>query len=144
VRGLSPFAYWVDEVASMSPPTPAEETASLASLTGSEPAGGLEPALMRLKLISDAREKNIPWSSIGAALGMSGKEAKASAKRLARYANRRLLEAQARELAADHGGPYGHVLGGIALTARSHVPGSPPIAPEGVLSLPGGDPAPYR
>ena len=126
----------------MSPPTEAEETAALASLSGAKIPGGLEPALMRLKLISDAREKNIPWSVIGSALGMSGKEMKASAKRLARFANRRLLEGQARELAADHEGPYEHQLGDVASTP--YIPYSTPIAPESAVSMPGGDPAPYR
>jgi hypothetical protein len=126
----------------VSPPTPEQETAALAGLAGSQAPGDLDPALLRLRLISDAREKNIPWSSIGSALGMTGKEAKASAKRLARFANRRLLEEQARARAADHGDPYEHQLGDVVSTP--YVPYSTPIAPEAVLSMPGGDPAPYR
>ena len=78
---------WVRDIAS--------EALALLDADGSDDSpADLEPALMRLKLISDAREKGIPWSAIGSALGMTGKEAKASAKRLAAYANRQLLAAQ--------------------------------------------------
>jgi hypothetical protein len=122
----------------VSAPTPAGETAALALLDADGSDGSpadLEPALMRLKLISDAREKGIPWSAIGGTLGMTGKEAKASAKRLARYANRRLFEEQARERAADHGGPYEHVVTGPR-EARDEGPGVASVR----AVLEGGDP----
>jgi hypothetical protein len=75
----------------VSPPTEAEQDQSLARLTGSEAASGIDPDLLRLRLISDARQAGIPWAMIGMSLGgMSGKEAKANAKRLARVVSRRL------------------------------------------------------
>ncbi len=75
----------------MSPPTEAEQDQALARLTGSAPAPGTDRDLLRLRLISDARQAGIPWAMIGMSLGgMSGKEAKAGAKRLARAVGRRL------------------------------------------------------
>lgn len=79
----------------MSPPTDAEQDESLARLTGSTPEPDVDRDLLRLRLISDARSAGIPWSMIGMSLGgMSGKEAKAGAKRLARVVSRRLAVAR--------------------------------------------------
>lgn len=79
----------------MSPPTPEEEDQALASLTGTAVPPGLDRAVTRLRLIGDAREAGIPWARIGASLGgMSGKAAKAAAKRLARDTRRQLAAVQ--------------------------------------------------
>lgn len=139
MTGLSPYAYWVDEVASMSPPTPEQEDAALANLAGAEFPPGLDRAVARLALIARARKNGMPWASIGSALGMDAKTAKATAKRLARDTRRQLI---VQTPPADPGGPYEHELGDVAITP--YIPYSTPIAPESVVSMPGGDPAPYR
>jgi hypothetical protein len=56
------------------------------------------PAVTRLRLIAEARERGITWSAIGATMfgGASGKAAKAAAKRLARNTNRELVAAESR------------------------------------------------
>ena len=79
----------------MSPPSEADQDQALARLAGSPaPKPGPDPDLLRLRLISDARQAGIPWAMIGRTLGgVSGKEAKAKAKRLARDVNRRLTAA---------------------------------------------------
>ena len=89
----------------MSPPTPeqAAEAAdsALAALTGtfteSKPAGDLERNMLRLLLVKKARDRGIPWAIIGRPLGMSGKEAKASMKRLAARTQRTMLAEKSRQ-----------------------------------------------
>ena len=65
------------------------------------PHAKADPAasLARLALIAEARERGITWSAIGATMfgGASGNAAKATAKRLARDANRALVAAGAQE-----------------------------------------------
>lgn len=78
----------------MSTPSPTEQDQALARLAGTAPAPGLDSDLLRLRLISDARQAGIPWAMIGMSLGgMSGKAAKANAKRLAKAVSRRLTAA---------------------------------------------------
>ena len=85
----------------MSPPTPEEEDATLARLTGTftetKPTGDLERNMLRLLLVKKARDADIPWTVIGASLGVSGKEAKASMRRLAAATQRELLATRNRE-----------------------------------------------
>jgi hypothetical protein len=82
----------------VSPPTDAGQDQALARLAGSAPAPGVDPDLLRLRLISDARERGRSWAMIGMALGgVSAKEAKAKTKRLARDTSRRLAAARAIE-----------------------------------------------
>lgn len=80
----------------MTDPDPAQEDAALAALTGTlterRPDSELARNMLRLKLARDAKQAGVPWTAIGAALGMSGKEAKAHMKRLARVTQRQLLE----------------------------------------------------
>jgi hypothetical protein len=123
----------------VSPPTPAEQDQALASLSGSEIPANLDADIARLSLIARARSIGMPWASIGSALGMDAKTAKATAKRLARDTRRQLI---AQTPPADPGGPYEHELGDVV--SSPYVPYSLPIEPESVVSLPGGDPAPYR
>lgn len=71
----------------MSPPSPEQQDAALAALTGcvteAKPETALDASLMRLRMIAEAKSAGIPWTAIGRVYGMSGKEAKAMAKRLA-------------------------------------------------------------
>ena len=79
----------------MTPPTPEQEGAALAALTGtvseSRPVSDLDRNLLRLRLVMEAKARGVPWSAIGAAMGMSGKMAKAHMKALARVTQREVL-----------------------------------------------------
>lgn len=82
----------------MSPPTPEQVDAALAALTGTvseaKPGSDLDRNLVRLRLVMEAKARNVSWTSIGAAMGMSGKMAKAHMKALARVTQRELLLAK--------------------------------------------------
>ena len=92
----------------MSAPTPDEEDQALASLAGASVPVDVDRAVTRLRLIGDAREAGVPWASIGASLGgMSGKAAKAAAKRLARDTRRQLAAAQREGSIGPFPGQYG-------------------------------------
>jgi hypothetical protein len=83
----------------MTPPTPDQQDAALAALTGtvteSRPETELARNLMRLRLVADAKARNVPWTAIGKALGgISGKEAKRAMKHLAAQTQRDLLVAE--------------------------------------------------
>ena len=79
----------------MTPPSAAEQLASLASLTGTvterKPETALDANLLRLRLVAEAKDRGIPWAVIGASLGVSGKQAKRDMKALARETQRLLL-----------------------------------------------------
>jgi hypothetical protein len=85
----------------VTPPTPEQTDSALAALTGtfteSKPAGDLERDMLRLLLVKKARDRGIPWTVIGKPLGLSGKEAKASVKRLAARTQRTMLLEKARQ-----------------------------------------------
>lgn len=82
----------------MTPPTPEQQDAALAALTGTvseqKPGTDLDRNLLRLRLVMEAKARNVPWTVIGAAMGMSGKEAKATMKALARVTQRQVLLAK--------------------------------------------------
>jgi len=78
----------------VSPPAPEQEDQALARLSGAAVPAGLDRDVTRLRLIAEARGKGIPWAMIGMSLGMDGKTAKATAKRLARDTRRQLAAAQ--------------------------------------------------
>ena len=83
----------------MTPPAAEQQDQALASLTGADAAAassGFERDMLRLRLAAEAKRAGIPWSVIGAALGMSGKEAKRHMKQLARATQRELLARQGR------------------------------------------------
>ena len=84
----------------MTPPTPEEQDAALASLTGTvneaKPETDLDRNLLRLRLVMEATGRGVPWSRIGAAMGCSGKEAKRQMKQLARHTQRQVLLAKNR------------------------------------------------
>jgi len=79
-------------------PTPAQMDAALAALTGAltehKPGSDLERNLLRLELVRRATMAGIPWSRIGAAMGLSGKACKARMKTLARVTQRQVLLAK--------------------------------------------------
>jgi hypothetical protein len=85
----------------VSPPTPDQEDAALAALTGTiteaKPAGELERNMLRLLLVKKARDRDIPWAVIGRPLGLSGKAAKAHMKRLAAQTQRSMLLEKAQQ-----------------------------------------------
>lgn len=82
----------------MSPPTPDQQDAALAALTGTvseqKPATDLDRNLLRLRLVMEATGRGVPWSRIGATMGVSGKEAKRQMKQLARHTQRQVLLAK--------------------------------------------------
>lgn len=83
----------------MSPPTPDQQDAALAALTGTvteaRPDSELARAMLRLRLVMDAKHAGIPWTAIGKALGgISGKEAKRETKHLAAATQRELMISQ--------------------------------------------------
>lgn len=96
----------------MTPPTPEQEDSALAALTGTiterKPVTDLDRDMMRLRLVAEAKARNVPWSAIGAALGCSGKEAHRRMKRLARRTQRNLLLEQARQDGITGKGPSAH------------------------------------
>lgn len=79
----------------MSPPSPDDGLTALASLTGTvterKPESDLDRNLLHLRLLAEAKAKGVPWAVIGAARGVSGKQAKRDAKTLARTTQRLLL-----------------------------------------------------
>ena len=79
----------------MSPPSPEQQDAALAALTGcvteAKPETALDASLMRLRMIAEAKSAGIPWTAIGRVYGVSGKEAKRQAKALARETQRDLV-----------------------------------------------------
>lgn len=85
----------------MSPPTPDQQDAALAALTGTiteaKPEGELERNMLRLLLVKKARDRDIPWAVIGRPLGLSAKAAKAETKRLAARTQRDLMAEKSRQ-----------------------------------------------
>jgi hypothetical protein len=83
----------------VSPPTPEQAAeaadAALAALTGTiterKPVTDLDRAMLRLRLVADAKDRGIPWAVIGRALGCSGKEAHKRMKLLAAQTQRTML-----------------------------------------------------
>jgi hypothetical protein len=83
----------------LSPPTPEQAAeaadAALAALTGTiterKPVTDLDRAMLRLRLVADAKDRGIPWAVIGRALGCSGKEAHRNMKLLAAQTQRNLM-----------------------------------------------------
>jgi len=80
--------------------TPAEDpelTAMVEALAEGQPAGDLEHAILRLKLIKEARDRNLSWNKIAAALRCpSGKQLKKDTRRLTEDVSRQLRLAQNR------------------------------------------------
>jgi hypothetical protein len=68
-----------------------EEDQALAGIEGAPVPEDLNRDMLRLRLIAEARGRNVPWAVIGASLGMDGKQAKAMTKRLARDTRRQLI-----------------------------------------------------
>jgi hypothetical protein len=88
----------------MTPPTQAEQSAALSSLSGMD----LDPAAKRdvayVAMIAEALRRGITWRQIGSALGCpDGKTAKRAAKALARSAQKDLLAVRKAKLEAGGG-----------------------------------------
>ena len=79
----------------MTPPSPADQLRSLASLSGASINPGLDPDVLKVALIAQARQGGATWADVGGALlgRRDGKLAKRYAKGLARAAERKLLSA---------------------------------------------------
>jgi len=82
--------------------TPAAEnpelTAMVEALAGGRPAGDLEHGILRLKLITEARARNLSWNKIAAALREpSGKQLKRDTRKLAEHVSRQLRLTQNRD-----------------------------------------------
>jgi hypothetical protein len=82
----------------VTPPTEEEELASLASLTGtaapSLPVDALSRAVLRVGMITEAKNRGLTWMQIGSTLGgVDAKTAKARFKRMARQVNKALAAA---------------------------------------------------
>jgi hypothetical protein len=81
-------------------------TAMVTRLAEGHPAGDLERAILRLKLITEAQAKGASWNAIAAALNYpSGKQLKKDTARLHEHVTRQLRLAQNRE---RRDGPYVH------------------------------------
>lgn len=82
----------------MTPPSSGQVDAALAALTGTVneqiPGGDLDRNLLRLRLVAEAQQRGVTWRTIGAAMGLSGKAAKAQIKQLARHTQRQVLLAK--------------------------------------------------
>lgn len=81
----------------MSAPTAQEQDDQLAALAGAAPEtaeSDLARAMLRLKFIAEAKDGGATWTQIGAALGVSGKQAKHDARQLARRTQRQLNAAR--------------------------------------------------
>lgn len=79
--------------------TAEDHTRALASLLGLAPGAIPDPAVARVAMIHEALRRGLTWRQIGSTMGtMNPKEAKATAKRLAKHANRALLEQAAAQL----------------------------------------------
>ena len=80
---------------------PEQQDAALAALTGTvterKPVTDLDRAMLRLKLVAEAKDKGIPWTVIGRALDCSGKEAHRRMKRLAAETQQALMATRNRE-----------------------------------------------
>jgi hypothetical protein len=78
----------------MNAPTPQEQDEQLAALAGTQPEtadSDLERAMLRLRFIAEAKDQGATWTQIGAALGVTGKQAKHDAHQLARRTQRQLI-----------------------------------------------------
>ena len=79
----------------MTPPSPEQQDSALAALAGtvtqSKPDTDLERDLLRLRLVWEAKQRGVTWAAVGAAMGMSAKEAKHHMKRLAARTQRNLM-----------------------------------------------------
>jgi hypothetical protein len=85
----------------MSPPTPEQTDSALAALSGTiterKPVTDLDRAMLRLRLVAEAKDRGISWTVIGNALGCSGKEAHRRMKLLAAQTQRELMTTRNRE-----------------------------------------------
>jgi hypothetical protein len=85
----------------MSPPTPEQTDSALAALSGTiterKPVTDLDRAMLRLRLVAEAKDRGISWTVIGNALGCSGKEAHRRMKALAAQTQRQLMATRNRE-----------------------------------------------
>jgi hypothetical protein len=98
----------------MSPPTPEQEDAALAALSGTvtetRPAAGLQRNMLRLRLVMDAQRNGASWQMIGQALGgISGKAAKRQMKLLAARTQRQLLASKGPRPSGNR--PWVHEMG---------------------------------
>lgn len=91
----------------MNPPTPEQVDSALAALTGTvteeKPETDLARNMLRLRLVMLAKERGVPWTAIGAAMGgLSGAMAKREMKHLARVTQRQLLAGSPRPKPQRH------------------------------------------
>lgn len=98
----------------MSPPTPDQQDAALAALTGTvteqRPDTELARSMLRLRLVMEAKQAGVPWAAIGQALGgISAKAAKREMKHLAAATQRELLAANGPR--PRGGRPWTHEMG---------------------------------
>jgi len=76
----------------VSPPSPEEEDAALTGTApGGTPATDLDRAMLRLRLVAEAKSRGVSWAAIGLALGCDGKAAKRYVKRYAARTQHDLL-----------------------------------------------------
>lgn len=76
------------------------------TMTERKPGTDLDRNLLRLRLAAEAKMAGVPWAAVGAALGVSGKQAKRDMKALARVTQRQLL-ASRRDTPGRGGGETG-------------------------------------
>ncbi len=72
--------------------------AMISAVAEGKPAGDLEKGILRLKLISEARDRNLSWNVIARALRYpSGRQLKADTRKLAEHVTRELRLTQNRD-----------------------------------------------
>lgn len=79
----------------MTPPTAQEQDSSLAAMIGTvadgKPATALDKAMLRLKLVKQAKDRGLSWAQIGSLYGVTGREMKRDVHALDRRVQRELM-----------------------------------------------------
>ena len=79
----------------MTPPTAEEQDSSLADLIGAvadgNPVTALDRDMLRLKLVTQAKDRGLTWTQIGTLYGATGKEMKRDVHALDRRVQRELM-----------------------------------------------------
>ena len=79
----------------MTPPTAQEQDSSLAALIGTvaggQPVTPLDKAMLRLKLVHQAKGRGLSWAQIGSLYGVTGREMKRDIHALDRRVQRELM-----------------------------------------------------
>jgi len=85
----------------MTPPAAQEQDDSLAAMIGGvadgRPATDLDKAVLRLRMVKEAKDRGLSWAAIGSVYGLPGREMKRDVHRLDERVQRELRLARNRE-----------------------------------------------